>query len=345
MKTMLYKKFNGIEKQASTLVTGTMYLYNGAEEDGFRFLDMSVGMGITVFDSAQSYGQSEVVLGKWMQARKNRERVIIVTKGCHPSPWRQDRVHDFDLEADINDSLCKLQTDYIDIYLIHKDNQNYPVGKLMEVLDAYYKAGKIKAYGASNWTHQRIAEANEYARAHGLHEMEISSPNFSLADYQADPWGPGNVSISGPRNADAREWYQNTQVAVIAFSSLARGFFSGRITRELYEQQKNEEFNPMILFMGQASKEQLTGSTQKIDPICFNSFCFEENFQRLDRCRELAEKKGVTIPQIAMAYVLNSGLNVFPITGAANEAELQSSIDALDLVLIPEEVKWLDLRA
>ena len=64
MKTMLYKKFNGIEKQASTLVTGTMYLYNGAEEDGFRFLDMSVGMGITVFDSAQSYGQSEVVLGK-----------------------------------------------------------------------------------------------------------------------------------------------------------------------------------------------------------------------------------------------------------------------------------------
>ena len=302
-------------------------------------------MGVTVFDCAQAYGQSEVVLGKWMLSRGNREDVVIITKGCHPSPWRQDRVHDFDLQADIYDSLAKLQTDYIDLYLIHKDNPDYPVGPLMEVLNANYEAGRIRSYGASNWSHERIAQANEYAREHGLREMEVSSPNFSLADYQADPWGPGNVSISGPRHEEAREWYRQNQMAVIAFSSLARGFFSGRITRELYRQQKDEDFNPMVLFMGKATKEQLSGHTEKIDPICANSFCFEENFRRLDRCRELAQRKGVTIPQIALAYVVQSGMNVFPITGASNEAELQSSIDALYVDLTPEEVLWLDLRA
>ena len=99
----------------------------------------------------------------------------------------------------------------------------------------------------------------------------------------------------------------------------------------------------MFLFMGKATKDQLSGHTEKIDPICANSFCFDENFTRLERCAELAEKKGCTIPQIAMAYILNAGLDVYPIVGAANKEELQSSIDALDIVLSPEEEKWLDL--
>lgn len=72
--------------------------------------------------------------------------------------------------------------------------------------------------------------------------------------------------------------------------------------------------------------------------------CFDENFDRLERCGELAEKKGCTIAQIALAYIMNVGLNVFPIVGAANSTELQSSIDALDVVLTPDEAAWLDLR-
>ncbi len=152
------------------------------------------------------------------------------------------------------------------------------------------------------------------------------------------------MSISGPKNREAQDWYRKTQMPVFAFSSLARGFFSGRITRALYEQQKNEDFNPMVLFMGKATKDQLSGHTEKIDPICANSFCFDENFTRLERCQALAEEKGCTIPQIALSWVVNSGLNVFPITGASTEAELQSSIAALDVALTPEEARWLDLR-
>lgn len=341
---MKYTYLKEIGREVSRLIMGTMYLYNGSEEDGFAFLDMAVSMGINIFDSAQSYGESEIVLGKWMEARQNRKDVVIITKGCHPSRIR-GRVTDFDLQADICDSLAKLRTDYIDIYFIHKDNESYPVGKLMEILNTYYEAGKIKSYGVSNWNHKRIAEANAYCEAHGLHKLDFSSPNFTLADYKSEPWGPGNVSISGPKNAEAREWYKETQMPIFAYASLARGFFSGRITRALYEEQKNEEFNPGILFMGQATKEQLTGHSKKIDPVCAISFCFDENFDRLERCGELAKKKGCTIAQIALAYIVNVGLNVFPIIGAANSSELQSSIDCLDIVLTPEEAAWLDLRA
>lgn len=340
---MKYRHLDAIDRDISGLILGTMYLYNGSEEDGFAYLDMATENGINIFDSAQAYGDSEITLGKWMKARGNRKDVVIITKGCHPSQWRE-RVTDFDLQADILDSLAKLQTDYIDIYLIHKDNKDYPVGKLMEVLDANRKAGRILSYGVSNWTCERIAEANEYARTHGLHELDISSPNFTLADYKMAPWGPGNVSIAGPRNAQAREWYRRTQMPVFAFASLARGFFSGRITREMYEEQKAEEHDAMHLFMGQATKEELAGHTPKIDPICFASFCFDENFDRLDRCAELAAKKGCTIPQIALAYIMNAGLNVFPIVGAANAEELQSSAKALDISLTPEEAKYLDLE-
>lgn len=341
---MKYKYLEAIDRDVSGLIMGTMYLYNGSEEEGFEFLDMVTEMGINIFDSAQSYGQSEVVIGKWMKERNNRKDVIIITKGCHPSMIR-DRVHDFDLQADICDSLAKLKTDYIDIFLIHKDNEAYPVGKLMEVLNNNYKEGKIRSYGVSNWTHQRIAEANKYCEEHGLHKLDFSSPNFTLADYRAEPWGPGNVSIAGRRNAEAREWYKESQMPVFAFASLARGFFSGRITRALYEEQKNDDFNPGFLFMGQATKDQLTGHTEKIDPICANSFCFDENFIRLERCAEMAKKKGCTVAQIALSYIMNVGLNVFPIVGAANREELQSSIESLDIELTAEETAWLNLEA
>jgi aryl-alcohol dehydrogenase-like predicted oxidoreductase len=340
---MKYRMLKPLNREVSGLILGTMYLYNGSEEDGFKYLDMAVENGINIFDFAQAYGESEVTLGKWMKARNNRKDVVIITKGCHPNQFR-DRVSDYDLQSDIMDSLAKLQTSYIDIYFIHKDNQDYPVGKLMEVLDANRRAGRILSYGVSNWTHERIQEANEYCRSHGLHELDYSSPNFTLADYKMAPWGPDNVSIAGPKNAAAREWYRKTQMPVFAFASLARGFFSGRITREMYEEQKNEDHNPMHLFLGHATKDELSGHTQKIDPICFNSFCFDENFDRLDRCRELAEKKGCSIPQIALAYIMNAGLNVWPIVGAANASELQSSAGSLDVKLSPDEVKYLDLE-
>ena len=93
----------------------------------------------------------------------------------------------------------------------------------------FIKRGKIGAFGGSNWTHERISEANAYAKRHGLIPFAVSSPNFGLAEQINDPWGGACVTISGKEAKDARKWYQETQMSVVAYSSLGRGLFSGKV--------------------------------------------------------------------------------------------------------------------
>jgi len=148
-----------------------------------------------------------------------------------------------------------------------------------------------------------------------------SSPNYGLADQIADPWGPGCVSISGPGNRDARDWYEATKMPVLAYSSLARGLFSGRITPDNFEE---------------------TSST--LDQACLTAYCHAPNFERLGRALHLAKEKGASVPQIVLAFLFASPVNVFPIVGAANGDEFKNNVDAFDLALSETERAWLDLE-
>jgi aryl-alcohol dehydrogenase-like predicted oxidoreductase len=340
---MEYKKLDFLKRDASKLVLGTMPLFSGVAEDHFPHLDMAVEMGVNIFDSAIGYGDSELTLGKWMKARGNRKDVIIITKGCHPNFYRK-RVTTYDLASDLHDSLARLQTDYIDIYLLHRDDPSLPVGVLVEALNEHYKAGKIRSFGGSNWTYERIQEANEYAKAHGLEPFRASSPSYSLAVEGCEPWAPGTVSLSGPANAKAHAWYAANGMPIFAYSSLARGFFSGRVTRERYNAEKGHFLDAGVLFSGKATRDQLTGHGETIDPICAKAYCTEDNFMRQERALELAKEKGCTLPQIALAYIVNGKMNVLPICGVANRDELKSSMDAVNIKLTEKEMKWLDLE-
>jgi aryl-alcohol dehydrogenase-like predicted oxidoreductase len=255
-----------------------------------------------------------------MAARGNREQVVIVTKGCHHNADRK-RVTPYDLSSDLYDSLARLQTEYVDVYLLHRDDPSLPVGPIVEALNEHWRAGRIRVFGGSNWTHERIQEANDYAAEHGLQPFTASSPNFGLAEQVLDPWGPGCVTLSGPQNVAPRAWYQANQMPVFAYSSLARGFFSGRITPDNFAQTKSV-----------------------LDRACLTAYCHDVNFERLARAMALAEEKGVSVPQIALAYVLQSPLNVFPLVGAANREEYAQNVDALDLGLNAEEQAWLNLE-
>lgn len=319
---MPYGRVEGVDKPVSRLVLGTMIIHTNALEESFALLDAAVALGYNTLDCAHVYGGggSERAIGQWMQARGNREQIVILTKGCHPNVDRK-RVTPFDLAADLHDSLARLQTDYIDIYLLHRDDPEVPVGPLVEVLNHYYRIGKIRAFGGSNWRHKRIQEANDYARAQGLIPFTASSPHFSLAEQVQDPWGPGCVSLSGPHEAAARAWYAAHQMPIFAYSSLARGFFSGRITRGNFPQIQ-----------------------ETLDPACRRAYCHEVNFQRLDRAYLLAREKNVTVAQIALAYVLHQPLNIFALVGAANREEAQANMEATALSLTEDEMAWLDLR-
>ena len=317
---MEYTKFEGLDKKVSKFFMGTFMMFPQDKEKHFKTLDAAWDLGITAFDMAKAY-DSEPTVGEWIKTRGIRDEIVLLTKGCHPNDYRE-RVTPFDIDSDLYDSLATLDTDYIDIYLLHRDNPELPVGPIVEKLNEHYAAGRIKIFGGSNWTHTRLEEANEYAYAHNLQPMSVSSPNFSLAEQVKNPFAAGCVTIAGNANAEAQAWYTKTQMPVLAYSSLARGLFSGRVSREVFE--KNPE---------------------SINEFCRIGYCYEENFVRIDRCKEIAEEKGCTIPQVAMAYVLDCPMNAFPISGGANRAEIESSLGALNVKLTPQEVLYLELKS
>ena len=322
---MLYGEVTGVNKPVSRLVLGTMIINTDELERSFNLLDAVFGLDCTALDTAHGYGggKSERAIGLWMEERGNRDKVVVLTKGAHPSGGRK-RVNPEDITSDLTESLERLRTDYIDIYVLHRDDPDVLVGPIVECLNEHLAAGRVNSIGGSNWTHQRIQEANEYAEAHNLVKFVASSPNYGLAEQVENPWGPGCVGLGGPEQVEARKWYEKNQMPIFAYSSLGRGFFSGRITRENFEELKEEE---------------------KIDGACLRAYCHEQNFQRLDRVQILAEEKGMTVPQIAVAYIMNEPMNVFALVGAASRDEFKANAEACDLKLTPKETAWLDLRS
>lgn len=324
---MQYGTIKGVDKKVSRYIMGTMNITDasGNAED-FKRLDDAFEMGINVLDTAQGYGYPnigacELALGKWMESRGNREQIVLTTKGCHPNMWRT-RVHSFDLETDLFDSLAKMKTDYIDVYYLHRDDPDTPVSEIMDCLNKHYRAGRIRAFGTANWSYERIREANEYALANGLQPLSISEEHYSVAEQIGDPFIKGSGSISGPKYAAARKWHADNGIPIASYSCLSGGFLTGRITRESF-----------------------AADPDSVPQSCRIGYCYDVNFTRLERVAQLAKEKGFSIAQIAMAYTMSGEMDVFPIIGVANHAELLSTIEALDIKLSKAECDWIDLSA
>jgi aryl-alcohol dehydrogenase-like predicted oxidoreductase len=317
---MRYGTIPGVDKPVSRVALGTMIINTSNYDESAALLDAALAAGISTLDCAHVYGggNSERAIGRWMAERGNREAVVILSKGGHPNADRP-RVTPYDITADLHDSLVRLQTDYIDLYMLHRDDDAVPVGPIVEVFNEHLRAGRIHAFGGSNWSHARLQEADDYAAAHGLTPFAASSPNFSLAIQVDDPWGPGCVTISGPENADARAWYARTGTAIFAYSSLGRGLLSGRITRDNYLEMKDT-----------------------LDGACQRAYCHEVNLARLDRAHQLAAEKNITVPQLALAYVLSQPLPIYALVGAASNEEIASTAAATEIVLTAEELTWLE---
>jgi aryl-alcohol dehydrogenase-like predicted oxidoreductase len=218
----------------------------------------------------------------------------------------------------LHDSLARFQVDSIDLYLLHRDDPSAPVGPIVEILNEHHAAGRIHAFGGSNWSHERIAAANEYAASRGLTPFAVSSPQFSLAEMVVEPW-PECISISGPAAATARAYYEQTQIPLFTWSSLAGGFFSGRFRRDNLDQ-----------------------FTSGLDAVCVKSYCYEANFGRLERAEQLARQRGLSLPQIALAYSQSHPLNLFSLVGCRTPEEFAENITALETRLTPQEVRWLE---
>ena len=319
---MQYGSIPDVHKPVARVVQGTVMLSSKKLDESFALLDAVYEQGGTTFDTAHGYGNGdcERVLGQWVRERRLRDDLVIIGKGAHHNQDRQ-RVTPYDISADLHDSLARQKTDYFDLYLLHRDDPAQPVGPIIEVLNEHKRAGKISAFGGSNWSVARLQEANAYAKENGLGGFVASSPNFSLAVQAQAPW-PNCVSISGPAGEGERAWYEETQMPLFPWSSLAGGFFSGRFSRE-----------------------NVASFDSYLDTLAVNTYCTEDNFQRLDRVKELAQEKGMSIPQIASAYVQSVPLNIFGLVGCQTGEEFAANVAASTLKLTPQEVAWLELRS
>lgn len=316
---MKYGHISGIDKPLSRLVQGTIMCNTKEQEQCNDLLDAVLSHGINTFDTAHGYGSGECErsVGAWINSRGVREQVVVLGKGCHHSRDRQ-RVTPYDISADLHDSLARFKTDYIDLYVLHRDDPSVEVGPIVERLHQHKEEGLIHAYGGSNWSHERIAAANAYAAQHGLTPFVVSSPNFSLAYQAKEPW-ENCISISGPAGAAARAWYQANGVALFTWSSLAGGFFSGR-------------FRP----------DNLDTFSNYFDTLCVEVYCFGDNWGRLERAEQLAAEKGVSLARVALAYVLSQPQDIYALIACYNEREVVDNVQALALALTAEELAFLE---
>jgi aryl-alcohol dehydrogenase-like predicted oxidoreductase len=330
---MKYGSIPDVDGRVSRLVMGSMVFSTEKQEQTNALLDRWIEAGGTAIDTARVYakGTSEEAFGNWLQSRGCRDQVVVIGKGAHhDSQTLERRVNAAAIHEDVQTSLGSMQLDKMDIYILHKDDEDAPVGPVVEALNEEQAAGRIGAFGGSSWTHQRIAEANAYAEAHGLKPFGVSSPNLALA-VPNEPMWTGCVSLAG--DPEALDWYEKTQFPVFAWSSQARGFFSGRYTPDMAGElaEKSARFDELSL----PERDRLN---------VIRTYFSEANWERYRRAEELAKEKGCTLQQMTLAWVLHQPLNLYALIGPATVSELDNSLGALDVTLSEEEIAWLNLQ-
>lgn len=295
----------GLDKPASAVALGFEDFRTFAS--GAILLDAFWERGGNIFDTAFIYagGYTEKLLGEWQRRSGVREEAVVIGKGAH-SPLVYPDV----IGKQLTQSLDRLQTDYVDVYFMHRDNLDVPVGEFVDAMDAEVKAGRIRGpFGGSNWTKERMDEAIAYAERTGKTKPQALSNNFALAE-MLDPIWAGCVTASTP---EFKQWLVDRQVTNFSWSSQARGFFTDLAGRD---KRDNEE----------------------LVRVWYN----EQNFGRRDRAIELAKQLGHSPIHVALAYVLAQDFPSVPLIGPRRLVELEDSLKAFEIKLTPEQVKWLE---
>ncbi len=316
--------FSNEKTGASRICLGTGRL--GSEIDrktSFAVLDAYVAAGGNFLDTAHIYaawvpngwGASERLLGEWLRAHGARREIVIGTKGAHPpmENMAQGRCTRRDIERDLDESLERLGVETIDIYWLHRDDPAQPAEAIVDALAAIAASGRIRAYGGSNWTVERLEAANQHAHEKGCAGMIANQPGWALANR-----APGPAPVDGMLFLDAAShaWHMRSGLPVAAYSAQALGYFGASNAAWA----KNG-------FCGPAPRGK--------------DYDWEESRGRLRRAITLGEAYGATPNQIALAYLLAQPFPVYPIIGTGNPDRVREAMDALSITLRANECAFL----
>ena len=308
---MQYGAIPGLDKPVARLVQGADR--NVTVPYTEVMFDQYFALGGNCFDTSHAYrgGVCERNLGAWIRSSGIRDQVVVIEKGGNPPNGTPAGI-----TLELTRGLEGLGVDSVDLWLMHRDNPEVPVGEIVDVLDEHQQAGRMTLFGVSNWSLPRLQEAKAYAERNRRNYFSVVSNQFSLARIQ-DAWWTVDGSYTywqSASGAEFRRWFEATQTVLVPWSSQASGFF----IENRAEQPRDRDL-----------------------ARCYDS---DDNFRRRQRAFELARKHDVEPINIALAWVLCQPFPVFPIIGTRLPEETRSCLRALQVELTAEEIGWLDLQ-
>ncbi|MES1152667.1 MAG: aldo/keto reductase [Dongia sp.] len=300
-------------KVSPVCLGGNVFGWTADEKASFEVLDAFVAGGGNFIDTADVYstwapghkgGESEIVLGKWLKSRGNRSKVVVATKvGSDMGDGKKGLKPAYIAQA-VEDSLKRLQTDYIDLYQSHRDDEATPQEETLGAYDKLIKAGKVRAIGASNFTAARLKSALEASRKNGLPRYECLQPEYNLYDRQ-------------DYEKELEPVCSAEHLGVIGYFALASGFLSGKYRSEA-DFGKSQRGEDMVKYMN------------------------PRGFRILKALDEVAAEAKATPAQVAIAWEAARPSVTAPIVSATKLEQAQQIVGAMRLVLSAAAMEKLD---
>jgi aryl-alcohol dehydrogenase-like predicted oxidoreductase len=305
-----YRQLGDSDLRVSEICLGTWTTFGGSlDEDGAQALvDAALEQGVNFFDTANVYseGRSEEVLGRTLAGRP-RDSFVVATKVWAEAPDGGRGLSREQVLTQIDASLRRLQLDHVDLYQCHAYDEDVPVEETLGALTEVVDAGKARFIGVSNWSGDQIRNAVDLAREHGFAKIVSSQPEYSLLNREPEQ----DVIPASRENG----------ISQIVYSPLAQGVLSGKY-------RPGEEF-------GQGTRAHARNQFM-------SEYLEEDVLQRVQRLRPIAEDLGVTMPQLALAWILRESNVASAIVGASRPEQLKDNAAASGVRLEDETLRAIE---
>ena len=306
---MRYKKFGNSDLETSVVGFGGWPMGRGHygsfdEQEVIRAIHASIDMGVTLFDTAAVYGwgEGEKLLGRAIEGK--REDIVIVSKGGIPwdepgGPSQRDSSRE-SLEKSLDESLSRLQTDYLDLYLIHWPDESRPMSEPMEAFADFQKQGKIRYGGVSNFSPQQMADCLE------VFPIVTNQVGYHLFDLRPEP--------------EIFPFCAGNGMGAMAYGSLAHGLLTGTMTPDTAFE--DDDWRRNLMAFGQ--------------PL-FKGENFLDNLNKVETLKKIAAGKGFSVAQLALAWVASEPTVSVALVGTRRPEEMQENVAAADWELSAAE--------
>lgn len=292
---------------------GNVFGWTLNEEESFRILDAFLDRGFNAIDTANNYSywvegnvgtESERIIGNWLKSRGVRDQVILATKvGGRNMIQDKPNTTKAHILKEVEDSLLRLQTDYIDLYQTHYDDTETPVEETLSAYSQLIKEGKVRFIGASNFSSERLIESLDKAELYNLPAYKTLQPEYNLFDRQHFEEFLQPVA-------------EKYNLGVIPYYSLASGFLSGKYRSE-------EDLEKSV--RGNGIKKYLN----------------ERGFKILDALETISNRYTISYSAVSLAWLLDQKTVAAPIVSATKESHLDAFVEAVNVQLSHDDIKLL----